>query len=105
VSRSLTGFQGLACVCGRTDPASCVATKLPRSVNAKRRRACTLIVRAMAKESSRAQSKLVGRAGKVLTAAQRRLAKAKSVSADCRDDLGTVLSDAVTRVGAVRDQL
>ena len=105
VSRPLTGFQGLACVCGRTDPASCAATKIPRNVNTKRRRGCTLIARAMGKESSKAQSKLVGRAGKVLTGAQRRLAKAKSVSADCKDDLGSVLSDAVTRVGVLRDQL
>jgi hypothetical protein len=105
VSRSLSGFQGLTCVCGRTDPASCGATKIPRNVNTKRRRGCTLIVRAMGKESSKAQAKLVGRAGKVLTAAQRRLAKAKAVSDQCRNDLGAVLSDVVTRVGVLRDQL
>lgn len=102
-SSPATGFDSVACVCRRTDPPSCTATTVPRSVTAKRNRACAFIERATAK-ATRAR-KLLGRASKLLAAARHRLGKAKKVDASCQNDLGSILADGVTRTTALRDQL
>jgi hypothetical protein len=104
ISRPVGGFDGLACICRRTNPASCDGITLPRNVTTKRSRACALIGRAATKPPTKAR-KLVGRAGKLLAGAERRLAKAKQLSPACRQDMVDLLADGAARAGAQRTQL
>jgi hypothetical protein len=103
VSRPVTGFDSVACVCRRTDPVSCAATTVPRSVTTKRKRACTRIERA--EEKPTRARKLLGRASKLLAAAQNRLGNAKNVDPSCQNDLSSILADGVARAVVLRDQL
>jgi hypothetical protein len=73
-------------------------------VTAKRSRACALIERAATKPPTKAR-KLVGRAGKLLAGAERRLAKAKQLSQACQHDMAGILADGAARAGALRTQL
>jgi len=93
--RPVGGFDALACICRRTDPAACAAAAIPRRVTRRRGRACAFIAKA-AKGGKHAQ-RLVGRAARFLSQAETALAAAKHVSPACVQALGAQLADGVQR--------
>ena len=101
--RAVTGFDRLACICRRADPAECAGATLPDKVVKKRARACLLIGKAAA-DPGKAR-KLIGRAARSLKRAQKGLTHAKDLSDACRQAESELLADGQTRAADVHDQL
>ena len=94
-SHPVTGFEALACVCQRADPAACVGVAIPHRVTAARRHACASIAKAAA--AGKRAPKLAKRAAKLLTKAGKALAAAKHVTPACVQALGAQLADGAAR--------
>ena len=102
-SSPVTGFDRLACVCRRADAAACAGATLPERVVRKRARACVFI--GQASTNTTKARKLIGRAARLLKRAQKGVAHAKHLSADCAHAESGLLADGQTRALEVRDQL
>jgi hypothetical protein len=90
-SPPVEGFAALTCICRRTDPPACRPGGVPHRVTGRRAHACAFIAKA-AKGGKRVP-RLIGRAARLLTQAERALAAAKHVDPACVQALGAQLAD------------
>jgi hypothetical protein len=103
-ARPLTGFDALACICRRAEPAACDGQPVPKGVLRRRAHACAAIGRA-ATAGRRKGRRLVGRVGHLLAAAERGLSSTKKVSPECVQAETALLADGAARAATVRQQL
>ncbi len=106
-SQPLSGFPGVACVCGRTNPSACADTSLPRPVSKRVTMACRRIEKARDARKRLARMRLGGAAMELgrATQAARRLGRRDKLSAPCASALEATLGDARERARALRREL
>jgi len=105
LTRSRDGFEGLACICDRTPPATCAGATVPRTITKRSTKACKLIATARTADTVHAR-KLLGRVAVQLKRAKAAVARfGRKAPAGCGQALAAQLGDDEARAQSAEQSL
>lgn len=104
IVRDPVGFERLACVCRRPQPAACAGERYPRKLERRAARACAVVDKA-GEATSKRQGRLLGKAGQQFGKAARladRAATKGTLTGPCAAAASARMTDGASRVATIR---